>query len=269
MAHLSIAARSRRMSIRLDNKVPQVTLIFWIIKILSTTVSETGAGYLAVHAGLGTAWTGAMMGMLLLLALLYQLRQTRYIPWVYWLTVVLLSVVGTQIIDALTNRLGVSLYASTAVFSALLAAVFGLWYQLERTLEIEAIVTRRRELLYWAAILLTFALGTATGDLATEELSLGFRLGVVAFGGLIAIIYGARLSGANQVLAFWLAYILTRPLGGALGDLLSQSPDYGGVGWGTVNTSAAFLTVIAVSMASLRPWTRRRLPAADFIGRKS
>ncbi|MFS2002239.1 hypothetical protein ACEN9F_01310 [Duganella sp. CT11-25] len=239
------------MNIRLDNKVPQVTLIFWIIKILSTTVGETGADYLAVHAGLGTALTGATMGTLLLLALLHQLRQTRYIPWVYWLTVVLLSVVGTQITDALTDGLGVSLYASTAVFGALLAAVFGLWYQLEGTLAIETIVTRRRELFYWAAILLTFALGTAAGDLATEELSLGFRLGVVGFGALIAIIYGARLSGVNPVLTFWLAYILTRPLGASLGDLLSQSPDYGGIGWGSINTSAVFLTVIAVLVASV------------------
>ncbi|MES2259508.1 MAG: hypothetical protein V4724_13345 [Pseudomonadota bacterium] len=239
------------------NKVPQISLIFWLIKILSTTVGETGADYLAVHAGLGTALTAALTSALLVAALLYQLRQSRYVPWVYWLTVVLLSVVGTQLTDALTDGLGVSLYISTAVFSAMLAIVFGLWYRSERTLAIQTIVTRRRELFYWAAILLTFALGTAAGDLATEALGLGFRVGVIAFGGLIAVIYGAAGLGANPVLAFWLAYILTRPLGAALGDLLSQSPEYGGVGWGTVRTSLAFLAVIAtlVTMISSKQIT--------------
>src|ERR1700737_3679339 len=110
------------------NKVPEVTLFFWVIKILSTTVGETGADYLAVHVGLGTLWTGALMAGLLVLALIVQLRFRQYVPWVYWLTVVLLSVVGTQITDALTDRLGLSLYVSTAVFSVALAAVFWLWY---------------------------------------------------------------------------------------------------------------------------------------------
>jgi uncharacterized membrane-anchored protein len=236
------------------NKVPQVTLTFWLIKILSTTVGETGADYLAVNAGLGAAYTGTLMGGLLIVALLYQLRQARYVPWVYWLTVVLLSVVGTQITDALTDGLGVSLYASTAAFSILLALVFALWYRRERTLDIRSIVTLRRELFYWAAILLTFALGTAAGDLATEALGLGFRVGVVVFGGLIAAIYVARRLGADAVLTFWLAYILTRPLGASLGDLLSQSQEYGGIGWGTIHTSAVFLVVIAglVTMVSVQ-----------------
>jgi uncharacterized membrane-anchored protein len=233
------------------NKVPEVTLTFWLIKILSTTVGETGADYLAVNAGLGAAYTGTLMGGLLVVALLYQLSQPRYVPWRYWLTVVLLSVVGTQITDALTDGLGVSLYASTAVFSILLALVFGLWYRQEHTLDIRSIVTLRRELFYWAAILLTFALGTAAGDLATEALGLGFRVGVVVFGGLIAAIYVARRLGANAVLTFWLAYILTRPLGASLGDLLSQSQEYGGIGWGTINTSAVFLLVIAGLVAMI------------------
>ncbi|MYN24924.1 COG4705 family protein [Duganella levis] len=238
------------------NKVPQVTLIFWLIKILSTTVGETGADYLAVNAGLGTAYTGALMGGLLIVALLYQLSQQRYVPWIYWLTVVLLSVVGTQITDALTDGLGVSLYASTAVFSVLLAVVFVLWYWRERTLDIRSIVTLRRELFYWAAILLTFALGTAAGDLATEALGLGFRVGVVVFGVGIAAIYLAARFGANPVLAFWLAYILTRPLGASLGDLLSQSQEYGGIGWGTINTSVAFLLVIA-SLVSFKQFNAK------------
>jgi uncharacterized membrane-anchored protein len=231
------------------NKVPAVTLSFWIIKLLSTTVGETGADYLAVHVGLGTVVTAGIMTTLLVCALLLQLRSRRYVPWVYWLTVVLVSVVGTQITDALTDRLGISLYASTAAFGIALAAIFAVWYWWERTLSIRTIVTRRRELFYWAAILFTFALGTAAGDLATEALGLGFRLGVVSFGALIAIIAIAYRFGANSVLAFWLAYILTRPLGASLGDLLSQAPAYGGLGFGVIGTSIAFLTVIVVLVA--------------------
>jgi uncharacterized membrane-anchored protein len=232
-------------TVQMLNKVPEVTLFFWIIKILSTTVGETGADFLAVHAGLGTVVTDALMAALLAIALSLQLRFRRYVPWVYWLTVVLLSVVGTQITDALTDGLGVSLYLSTFAFCGALAAVFGIWYWRERTLSIHTIVTRPRELFYWAAILFTFALGTAAGDLATEALGLGFRVGVLVFGALIAAIFIAYRSGANAVLTFWLAYILTRPLGASLGDLLSQSKEYGGIGWGTVNTSAVFLVVIA------------------------
>jgi len=226
------------------NKVPEVTAIFWIIKIMSTTVGETGADYLAVHVGLGATVTAAIMACLLAVALILQLRARSYIPWIYWLTVVLVSVVGTQITDLLTDKLEISLYLSTAAFACALAATFAIWYSVERTLSIHTIVTTRRELFYWAAILFTFALGTAAGDLATEALGLGFQLGVIAFGALIALIATAYYLGANPVLTFWLAYILTRPLGASLGDLLSQSRGYGGVGLGTIYTSIAFLTVI-------------------------
>jgi uncharacterized membrane-anchored protein len=227
------------------NKVPEVTLVFWIIKIMSTTVGETGADYLAVHVGLGTAVTGAIMFVLLIAALLAQLHTREYVPWRYWLTVVLVSVVGTQITDFLTDKLDVSLYVSTAVFTVLLGATFAIWYAVERTLSIHTIVTRRRELFYWAAILFTFALGTAAGDLATEALMMGFNLGVVAFGALIAATAAAYYLGGNAVLTFWIAYILTRPLGASLGDLLAQSRPNGGLGLGTVHTSLVFLIVIA------------------------
>jgi uncharacterized membrane-anchored protein len=241
------------------NKVPEVTLAFWAVKIMSTTVGETGADYLAVHVGLGTAITGGIMVALLAASLLVQLRTRRYVPSIYWLSVVLVSVVGTQITDALTDGLEVSLSVSTAGFGLALAAIFALWYGAERTLSIHTIVTRRRELFYWAAILFTFALGTAAGDLATEALGLGFNLGVVAFGVLIVVIAGAYYLGANAVLTFWLAYILTRPLGASLGDLLSQARSYGGLGLGTVMTSAAFLVVIVavVAFMSISPTVRR------------
>jgi uncharacterized membrane-anchored protein len=233
------------------NKVPEVTLAFWVIKIMSTTVGETSADYLAVHVGLGTAITGGIMVALLVAALLLQLWSWQYVPWNYWLTVVLVSVVGTQITDALTDGLDVSLYVSTAVFAAMLAVTFAVWYWTERTLSIHTIVTTRRELFYWAAILFTFALGTAAGDLAAEALGLGFNIGVLVFGLLIVVIAGAYYLGANAVLAFWLAYILTRPLGASLGDLFSQAQSYGGLGLGTVRTSIAFLVVITALVTFL------------------
>lgn len=233
------------------NKVPEITLAFWVIKIMSTTVGETGADYLAVHVGLGTAVTGGIMLALFIASLIGQLSFRRYVPWIYWLTVVLVSVVGTQITDALTDRLDISLYVSTGVFAVMLAATFTVWYAVERTLSIHTIVTMRRELFYWAAILLTFALGTAAGDLATEALSLGFNVGVVAFGALIATIASAYYLGANAVLTFWIAYILTRPLGASLGDLLSQSRTNGGLGFGTVHTSMIFLLIITSLVALL------------------
>lgn len=228
------------------NKVPEVTLAFWIIKIMSTTVGETVADYLAVDIGWGQSITRSVMAIFLAIALFMQLRSRRYGPSIYWLSVVLISIVGTQITDALTDDLGVSLYISTAVFAAGLAIIFSLWYYLERTLSILTITTRRREWFYWAVVLCTFALGTAAGDLATEALGLGFKWGVVIFGAMIALTFAAWRLSANAVATFWIAYILTRPLGASLGDLLTQSKVYGGLGLGAMLTSAIFLTVIFV-----------------------
>ncbi len=232
------------------NKVPAVTLSFWIIKIMCTTVGETGADYLAVNAGLGQNVTRAGMASLLVAALFWQLHKQRYTPWIYWLTVVLVSIVGTQITDLLTDGLGVSLYVSTSIFAVALAAIFALWYAVERSLSIHEIFTRRRELFYWSAILCTFALGTAAGDLATEALHLGFTWGVVGFGALIAATYAAWRLGGNAVLTFWIGYILTRPFGASLGDLLTQAKTYGGLGMGAMWTSALFLSVIVLLVAA-------------------
>lgn len=247
------------MSKLLLNKVPIATLGFWIIKIMSTTVGETVADSLSVNVGLGTTLTNTVMATLLIIAVTMQMRAKAYTPWMYWLTVVLVSVVGTQITDLLTDGLGVSLYVSTSVFAALLAAIFAIWYQAEGTLSILAIDTRRRELFYWGAILCTFALGTAAGDLATEALGLGFQVGVFVFAGLIAAISLAFKFGLNAVLSFWLVYILTRPLGAALGDLLSQSKTYGGLGLGAMLTSVIFLTVIVVLVAFAQRRTSRTM----------
>lgn len=228
------------------NKVPEVTLSFWIIKIMSTTVGETFADFLAVDVGWGLAITSAVMAVLLAGALALQMRKRSCEPWIYWLCVVLVSILGTQITDILTDELDISLYASTAFFSVLLLINFAVWYAVERNLSIREIVSTRREGFYWATVLCTFALGTAGGDLATEALGLGFSVGCVIFAALIGVCLLAWSLGASTVLVFWVAYILTRPLGASLGDLLTQSHEYGGLGMGATWTSAIFLCVIFI-----------------------
>jgi uncharacterized membrane-anchored protein len=199
-----------------------------------------------VNVGLGPAATDAVMIVVLAVALVIQFRTRKYTPWIYWLCVVLVSIVGTQITDFFTDTLGISLYLSTAVFTVVLAVVFVLWYRQERTLAITSIDTPRREGFYWGAVLTTFALGTAAGDLATEALSLGFRNGTLIFGGLILLTWLANRAGAGQVLTFWIAYVLTRPLGASLGDLLTQSKEFGGLDLGASKTSLLFFAVILV-----------------------
>lgn len=227
------------------NKVPEVTLFFWIIKILCTTVGETFADYLIANLHLGLTNTTYLMGSLLIVTLFFQFRLNKYKPCQYWLSVVLLSIVGTLITDNLTDKLGVSLVTSTIAFSVLLALTFAAWYAREKTLSVHTIDTTPRETFYWLAILFTFALGTAAGDLVAERLQLGYLLSALIFGGLIAVIAFShwRLK-LNGILAFWLAYILTRPLGASIGDFLSQPRDAGGLNLGTVGTSALFLVAI-------------------------
>jgi len=230
-------------------KVPAITATFWVIKVLSTTIGETFADYLTVNVGLGPLVTDALMAAVLTTALVIQFRTRAYTPWIYWLCVVLVSIVGTQITDFFTDTLGVSLYLSTAVFAVVLAVVFVVWHRQEHTLAITSIDTPRREAFYWGAILTTFALGTAAGDLATEALSLGFRNGVLIFGGLILATWIAYKIGFGQVLTFWIAYVLTRPLGASMGDLLTQDKQFGGLALGASATSILFFAVIIVLVA--------------------
>ena len=232
------------------NKVPAVTLVFWLIKTLATTVGETAADYLNMTLRFGLLATSGLMVVLLLIALTVQLFTRRYIPVAYWLVVVLISVVGTLISDNLVDNLGVSLEVSSALFGLALAMVFGIWYAAEHTLSVHTIKTTRRELFYWAAILFTFALGTSAGDLIGEKLGLGYAWSVVLFLALIAAVYAVwRTFKINAVLAFWAAYILTRPLGASTGDLLSQSRHDGGLGLGSTWTSVVFLIAIVVMVA--------------------
>ena len=234
------------------NKVPLVTFAFWVIKILATTVGETGADFLNFNMGLGLPMTSLLAAVVLAGFLWLQLRQDRYVPWIYWICVVFLSIVGTLITDNLTDNFGVSLYVTTAVFAVALAATFFLWHRAEHTLSIHDITTPPRERYYWLAILFTFALGTAAGDLVSEQMGLGYALSGAIFGGLILLItigYYARLIGA--VLAFWSAYVLTRPLGASMGDYLTQAPKDGGLGLSTMTVSAAFLVIIIALVAYL------------------
>ncbi|GAA0904961.1 COG4705 family protein [Virgisporangium aurantiacum] len=227
---------------RLANKVPEVTIFFWIIKILATTVGETAADLLSVDVGIGLTWTSVVMAALTLAALVVQLRSDRYVPWRYWLVVILISVMGTLVTDTLVDSAGVPLTVTTALFAVALAATFAAWYARERTLSIHAITTRRRELFYWTAILVTFALGTSAGDLVAERFAIGYLPSACLFAAAIALVaLCLRLRLIGAVLAFWTAYVLTRPLGASLGDWLSQSRDDGGLGLGTVGPSVVFL----------------------------
>jgi uncharacterized membrane-anchored protein len=234
-------ARSRKML----NKVPEVTLYFWIIKILCTTVGETAADFLNEKFNLGLTGTSLVMGGLLLILLFFQFKARKYVPPVYWLVVVFISVVGTLITDNLTDNLGVSLVTTTIIFAVVLTATFGIWYSREKTLSIHSIFTTPREAFYWVAILITFALGTAAGDLIAEKLSMGYLKSGLLFAGLIvAVTVAYFFFKLNAVSAFWIAYILTRPLGASIGDYLSQDPKDGGLGLGTTITSIIFLGAI-------------------------
>ena len=247
-------------------KVPVITATFWVIKVLSTTIGETFADYLTVNVGLGPLVTDAAMVAVLATALVIQFRTRKYTPWIYWLCVVLVSIVGTQITDFFTDTLQVSLYLSTAVFAVVLAVVFVIWHRQEHTLAITSIDTPRREAFYWGAILTTFALGTAAGDLATEALSLGFRNGVLIFGGLLAATWIAYKIGFGQVLTFWIAYVLTRPLGASMGDLLTQDKEFGGLALGASATSVLFFAVIIVLVTREQLLVNRHGVAAKGTG---
>lgn len=244
--------KTASLSRELMNKVPRITLYFWIIKILCTTVGETAADYLNTKLNLGLNGTTVVMSVLLIIALVFQFAAKKYVPAYYWVAVVLISVVGTLITDNLTDNLGISLVTTTVVFAVALAVVFVIWYAIEKTLSIHEINTYRREAFYWLAILFTFALGTASGDLLAEKLKLGYWLSAFIFAGMIAIVFAAyKYFNLNAILAFWMAYILTRPLGASIGDYLSQSNKDGGLGLGTAVTSAIFLVSILVTVMYL------------------
>jgi uncharacterized membrane-anchored protein len=233
------------------NKVPEVTIWFWVIKILCTTVGESFADYINETLGFGLVNTSVLFTVVFVVVLTVQMRLRRYVPFAYWLTVVVVSVTGTLYTDILTDHLGVPLWISTVVFSVALAAVFGIWWARERTLSIHSIVTTPREAFYWLAVLVTFALGTATGDWTLELTGWGPGTSVLLPLGLIAITTALWRYGANPVLAFWVAYILTRPLGANIGDFLASPRSEHGLALGTLLTSAIFLGAILATVVFL------------------
>lgn len=239
-----MAAEQTKLKIILS-KVPEVTIFFWIIKVLCTTVGETFSDFLSVNLGFGLTNTTIVMGIAFVIVLFLQFRATKYVPVLYWLTVVLISVFGTLVTDNLTDGIGVPLEYSTIVFGILLGLTFLLWYLSEHTLSIHSIRTRRREAFYWLTILFTFALGTAVGDLYSEQLGLGYLHTGIIVAVIIACMFLAwKFLKLNEILAFWIAYIFTRPLGASLGDYLSQSKQNGGLGLGANVTSVIFLIAI-------------------------
>ena len=248
---------------QLLNKVPEVTVYFWIIKILCTTVGESFADYINETLGFGLTKTTLVFSVALITALVVQFRVTRYVPGVYWLAVVLISVVGTLLTDNLTDAHGVPLWISTTVFAALLAAVFGLWYAREGTLSIHTIVTVPREAFYWLTVLVTFALGTAAGDWTLELTGWSPGAAVLLPMGLLLAVLVAWRAGAGPVLCFWFAYILTRPLGANIGDFLGSPHGDGGLGLGTLGTSVIFLGTILVVVIYLTKTQKDRTELVD------
>lgn len=231
------------------NRVPKVTADFWLIKVLAVTVGETFADFMNVNWGWGLTNTSLFLSAFLIMALIAQFYQRKYVPMVYWTAVVLISVVGTLVTDNLVDNFGVTLPTTTAWFAVALGVTFAIWYAFEKTLSIHSIYNFRREAFYWLAILFTFALGTAAGDLIAERMGLGYlATGIVFIAIIAAIAFGYYGLKFNAILCFWLAYIFTRPMGASFGDLLSQPVEYGGLGFGTVITSFLFLGAIALAV---------------------
>ncbi len=247
---------------KLLNKVPEITLYFWIIKVLCTTVGETAADFLNVNLNAGLTGTSIVTGVLLAIVLFFQFRSSKYVPGTYWLAVTLVSVFGTLVTDNLTDKAGLPLEISTLIFGGLLALTFLTWYVSEKTLSIHSIFTRRREAFYWLAILFTFALGTASGDLMAEGLGLGYLLTGIIVAAVIAATAIAWRFHLNSILSFWIIYILTRPLGASIGDFLSQPGSHGGLGLGATITSVIFLGGILGIVAYLTVTRRDVISAA-------
>ena len=252
---------TRRSSV----KVPaEITALFWVTKLLTTAMGESTSDYLvnAVSPVLAVA-----VGTLVLLGVVaYQVTRDRYVPWVYWLAVLLVAVVGTMAADVLHKQFGVPYLASSVFFAVVLAVAFTVWRRSEGTLSIHSIDTPRRELFYWVAVMATFAMGTALGDWTASSLGLGYLASAVLFAALLLVpAVGYRWLGMNAVLAFWTAYVLTRPLGASIADWLGKPTARSGLGLGDGPVSVAFGVAIVVCVAVMtRDW--RRTPDATAPG---
>lgn len=231
-------------------RVPEITVYFWVIKALSTAMGESTSDY-AVHAinpvvAVGFGFVGFVA------ALTLQLAMRRYIAWAYWLAVMMVGVFGTMAADVLHVGFGVPYILSSALYAVVLAAVFWTWNRTEGTLSIHTVDTSRRELFYWAAVVATFAMGTAVGDLTAVTLHLGYLLSALLFACMIAVpAIGYRWLGWNSIFSFWCAYVLTRPLGASFADWLGKPRSLGGLGWGGGPVALALTGMIALGVGYL------------------
>jgi uncharacterized membrane-anchored protein len=233
--------------------VPEISALFWIVKVLTTGMGETTSDFLVLHMDPVIAVLLCTVAFAAVLLLQFAVR--TYIPWVYWLTVAMVSVFGTMAADVTHIVIGIPYAVSATAFAIALAAVLVIWFRVEKTLSIHSITTRRREIFYWATVLVTFALGTAAGDMTATTLHLGYLASGVLFVVVIAIpAIGFKYLRLNAVVAFWFAYIVTRPLGASFADWMGVSHARGGLDWGTGSVSAvlAVLIVVLVVVLSLR-----------------
>jgi uncharacterized membrane-anchored protein len=247
---------------------PRITVLFWAIKILSTAMGEATSDYLVHHYN---PYAAVLFGFVVFaVAMVVQFRHARYVPWVYWLAVLMVAVFGTMCADVLHVEFGVPYIASTILFAVALVVVFTTWSRTEGTLSIHSITTTRREAFYWLAVLATFAMGTALGDLTAYTLNLGFLTAGIVFGVLFLVPAVAwRVFGVNAILAFWAAYVLTRPLGASFADWTGKPRDAGGLGYGDGTVALVLFVVIALLVAwvSARPHERLAAQAARLDSR--
>lgn len=255
---ISIADQPTRpiaIALRTMRKVPEVTVYFWIIKLLTTALGEATSDYLVNQ--INPIIAVALGGIGLLIALILQFSVRRYVAGIYWLTAIMVAIFGTMAADVLHVGFGIPYAVSATGFAVTLVAIFAIWYLSEKTLSIHSIFTRRRELFYWATIMATFALGTAVGDLTATTLGLGYFTSGVLFTVLIALPALAYwLVGLNEIVAFWLCYILTRPLGASFADWMGKPHNAGGLGWGGGPVSLV-LTMLIVGFVGYLTITRK------------
>ena len=246
-----ISPRSKRTF----SKVPEITALFWITKVLTTGMGEVTSDYLVRR--INPVIAVAIGGICLVASLILQFSVRRYVAWIYWLAVVMVSIFGTMAADVLHVELGIPYIVSTTFFVISLAIIFALWYASEKTLSIHSIHTRLRESFYWATVLTTFALGTAAGDMTATTMHLGYFSSGVLFAVLIVIpALAYRLFHLNEIFAFWFAYIITRPLGASFADWMGVSHIRGGLGWGTGPVSLC-LTIIILCLVGYLAVTHR------------
>jgi len=247
----------------MTRKVPQLSAYFWVTKVLTTAMGEATSDYLVKVLG---AVPAVLLGAVALaLALALQFRARRYVAWTYWLAVVMVAVFGTMAADVLHLQFGVPYDVSTPFFAVVLAGVFVTWYVSEKTLSIHSIDTPRREAFYWATVIATFALGTAAGDMTATTLHLGYLVSGALFAGLICVpALAYRFLGLNAVVAFWFAYVVTRPLGASFADWAGKSHHLGGLGLGDGLVSAS-LTIVIVGLVAYLTVSRRDVAPADAV----